>query len=315
MDFFVEDLAQRDGHAADLRRKILLFLVDVDADAGDQIIQGVGFTLQTHLRQNACQLAAGGHKVVGPLDPGPEAADRLDPITDRHRHPGGKVHGVLGLQCRAQKGGEVDSLALWGIEGAPPASPASGLGFRGDHQPFLGAGEGPALALRIGGVHRVQADQSASHQTAAKGSHQLSRPDPVQRTVQTVSPFGGGSDVVALFAQGVHRLPDCGPADPELLTHKLTGEVRTLVFQEHGENLFLKHGVLLRKKTGVMTGPDGCEAVTAAIIIPSGGEVNRKRKKWKNQFCPPPMGGGQERDCCSRASKTFSWMESRSRFG
>lgn len=169
----------------------------------------MALALQAQLCEDAAQLPPSQHDVVGPLDPGPHTAGRLDAVAHRHRHPGSEVHHLLGREGGPQQCGEVQPRATGRLEGAAQTPPAAGLLFTEDDQPIGGPGHGLALGLRIGGVDDIQAYQPASHMAARQRSGQFPLPDPVRGTLQPIAPLGGGLDLIPLLPQGLN-----GPSTP-----------------------------------------------------------------------------------------------------
>ena len=95
-------LGQRGGHGAHILTEILRSVVGVDADARDQVLQGVALALQPHLGKDAAHFFPVENDIIGPLDLGTQTAGGLNAVAHRHRHPGGKVghlgRGQLGAQ-------------------------------------------------------------------------------------------------------------------------------------------------------------------------------------------------------------------------
>ena len=87
-------LGQRDGDGTHLWKKILRPLVHIHTNAGDEVVQGVALALQAQLCEDAAQLPPSQHDVVGPLDPGADAAGGLDAVAHRHRQD---VHHLAGI--------------------------------------------------------------------------------------------------------------------------------------------------------------------------------------------------------------------------
>lgn len=223
--------------------EVLRGVVHIHSDACDQILQAVGLALQAQLGEDAHQLAPVEHNVVGPLDPGTDAAGSFDAVAHGHRHPGGEVGDGGGLRTGAQQGGQIESAAPGGLKAPAQAATAPGLLLCQHHQPLRGPHHGPALALGIGGVDDIQAGQLTAHQTARQGSGQLPLPHPVRGGLETIAPVGGGGDHIPLLPQGLDGLPHCGAADPQLAAHGLAGQGLVGVLPQQGQNFFPTHRI------------------------------------------------------------------------
>ena len=216
-------------------------MVHIHSDARDHILQTVGLALQPQFGEDAHQLAAVQDDVVGPLDPGADAAGGLDAVAHGHGHPGGEVGNGGGLQMGAQQGGQIEPAATGGLEGTAQAATAPGLLLRQHHQALRRPRHGPALALGVGGVDDVQTGQLTAHQAARQRSGQLPLPHPVGGGLETIAPVGGGGDHIPLLPQGLDGLPHCGAADPQLAAHGLAGQGLIRVFPQQGQHFFPTH--------------------------------------------------------------------------
>ena len=152
--------------------------------------QGGSLRLQLQLGENAAQLPPVQDHVVGPLDPRPHAAHPLHRIAHRHRRPRRQGRHLLQRAPGAEENRQIKPLPRRGDKGAAPAAPAAGLLLRHHRQAVGGPGQGPALDLVVGGVHRLQAHQRAAHPAARQGSGQLPGGQPVRRALQGVAPAG-----------------------------------------------------------------------------------------------------------------------------
>ena len=235
-----QGLGQGDRHRGHLRAEVGLRLAHVEAQAHHHVAQGGGLRLQLQLGEDAAQLAAVQDHVVGPLDVGADAAQRLHRVAHRHRRPRRQGGHLLQAARRPQQGGQVQPLPRRGQEGAAPAAPAPGL-LPGDHHQPVGHGvHRPALDLVVGGVHRLQADQLLPHPAAGHRRRQLPGGEQIRRALQPVAPPGGGGDGVPLPPQGLDGLPDRRPAHPQGLAHGLPGQL--LPRLQQGEHLVPQHG-------------------------------------------------------------------------
>ena len=98
------------------------------------------------------------------------------------------------------------------------------------------------LQVVVGGVHLLETNQLVPQLLRMQIRPDLSLGDQVRRGDQPVALSGGGFDVVAILTQAVDGLVHCRPADPQLLTDDLTGQVVLLLLQ-HGQYFLFSHCV------------------------------------------------------------------------
>lgn len=216
-----QSLGQGDGHRGHLRPEVGCGLGEVDPHPHHHMAQGGALRLQLQLGENAAQLPPVQDHVVWPLDPRPHAAHPLHRIAHRHRRPRRQGRHLLQGAPGAEEDRQIKPLPRRGDKGAAPAAPATGLLLRHHRQAVGGPGQGPALDLVVGGVHRLQAHQRAAHPAARQGSGQLPGGQPVRRALQGVAPAGGGGDDIPLVPQRLHGLPHRRPAHPQGTAHLL----------------------------------------------------------------------------------------------
>ena len=238
-------LGQRGGDLPHFRGKVLRPLGHIDADAQLQVLHPAGLPLQGELRQDAADLPAAQHRVVGPLQAGTGAADPL--YGPAHRHTGhGRHRGQpLRRQVRPQQSRQIDPLAAGGLEAPAQAAPAGGLEIRRHHGAVRRPLRRQLFGAEIGGVHLRQADQGPAHPgRLPQEAPDLRLRQGVRSIQQAVAPAGAGLHRIALPPQGVHRLPDGGAAQSQAVADLLAGDIVPLPLPQQRQNVPSAHMAL-----------------------------------------------------------------------
>ena len=130
--------------------------MDIDADAHHGVGNQTALPLQRHLREDAPQLFAIEHQVVGPLDPQIHTADPLHRPVHGHGAQGREGQELIRCAAGPPQDREEQALACRGLKAPVPASPARRLAVRHDHSAVLRPLQSQTAAGGIGGVHRLQ---------------------------------------------------------------------------------------------------------------------------------------------------------------
>ena len=207
--------------------------------------------LRTHLRQNAHQLFAVQHHVVGPFDPGRNTVilpqNGHNAVGRRQRHHG----SLLGHELRPQHQTHENPGASGGIPASSPASPARALHIRHDQMALRRAFLRLLLGPHIGRVRYIIDLQASTHPAGGKRRCQILLPQNIRALHQMIPPAGYRINDIALFPQGADDLPHRCPGYPKLFAQFLPGH-KSIGILQHFQNL-VPHVYIPPKKSSALT--------------------------------------------------------------
>ena len=193
-----------------------IHLIDVNAAAYDHIMDVV--RLRAHFRQDAADLFAVRHNIVGPFNAGVNAK-LLHSLRRGKSHNKGEHAGLLRLAFRAQQEGKIEIASLRGGPASSPPAAARILAVR-HHQRSLRR----AFLSRLFGIDIRRTRFREIHQAASrpmtfspvlKTAFDFIFPHHIRGGLQTVAFVLYRFYLIALRLQLVHHLPYSGAGNAE----------------------------------------------------------------------------------------------------
>ena len=214
-------LLQTGRGPGNLRREILP--PHIDAYAHDHIVDEV--PLRAHLRQHPADLFPVHHDIIGPFDPGPQAAGLFYPLrhgqSHHQRHHGSQLHPKIRLQNQRK----IHIGPRRAAPGPAPASPPCSLHVRHDQSTLFRPVLRIQLGLEVRGAQLIIEVHRLSGPYGIHAAHQLVLPIDLLPGRQPVSPVLHRLYPVAFLFQLPNGFPYRCPRHPEAFAQLLSGDI------------------------------------------------------------------------------------------